>query len=579
MAIVNVTHTLDFDLIDNKDKKVCEDLLFNNTKNDNALFKFIEHFKEGEAPKEKQDDFEKLCTKDKISQLLIDGEKERMLTLLKTAKDEIPPQDIINKILIEAMKVVGERFGSGQMQLPFVLQSAEVMKASVDYLNAFLPKKSVASKQTTLVIGTVKGDVHDVGKNLVDIILSNNGYKVVNIGIKADIQDFIQAYKKHNADAIGMSGLLVKSTLEMKNNLLELKKQNISVPVLLGGAALTSSFVEEHCRPNYDGAVFYCKDAFDGISAMSKIEKKDFDTNLSKNQEIKKPTLILKQKTKEIKHIDFSQVELPLREHNLVPLFWGSKEFKAYQKEWVFEWINKRMLFRQRWGYKPKGKTRQEYQKILEEEVYPNFERIKREIKDIFKPIILYGYYPVKSDDNKLIIFDTNKEKQIGFFTFPRQQKKPHRALSDYFHHFQFDVMPLTLVSVGKELTDYENQLFKDGKFHEYHLVHGIGIELAEALAHIIHKQIRIELGINQKEKSNKLYEVTNKGYQGQRYSFGYDACPDLSQQELLFKLLKAKDFGISLTKNYQIVPELSTSALIVPNAKAMYYSIWFLIL
>ncbi|DAB31404.1 MAG TPA: methionine synthase, partial [Sulfurospirillum sp. UBA11407] len=268
MAIVNVKNTLPMHKISDEQRKVCEDLLFNRREEGDPLFKFIEYFSDVSTQEEQSDEaYNSLSTREKISKLLIDGDKERMLPLLENAKDEIAPDIIVNEVLINAMKVVGELFGSGKMQLPFVLQSAEVMKASVDFLNPYLPKKEKSS-QTTLILGTVKGDVHDVGKNLVDIILSNNGFKVVNIGIKADLEEFLKALKEHQADAIGMSGLLVKSTAVMKENLETMKNLGLNVPVILGGAALTDRFVEEFCRPNYDGPVFYCKDAFEGIEAM-----------------------------------------------------------------------------------------------------------------------------------------------------------------------------------------------------------------------------------------------------------------------------------------------------------------------
>ncbi|MDR1976760.1 MAG: homocysteine S-methyltransferase family protein, partial [Campylobacteraceae bacterium] len=272
-AIVNVKNTLPLHKISLDDLRVCEDLLFDKKPNGEALFVFISHFDKVKTQKsDTNDEFDNLDTATKIKTLLKEGDKERMLKLLSHAKDEISPEAIVNDVLISAMKEIGELFGSGKMQLPFVLQSAEVMKASVDFLKPYLPK--TGKKETTLVIGTVKGDVHDVGKNLVDIILSNNGYNVVNIGIKAEIEDFIKAYHEHNADAIGMSGLLVKSTAIMKENLEELERQGIKAPVLLGGAALNENFVEEFCRPSYSGAVFYCKDAFEGLNAMQMIEKK-----------------------------------------------------------------------------------------------------------------------------------------------------------------------------------------------------------------------------------------------------------------------------------------------------------------
>lgn len=592
MAIVNVKHTLPMHKISDEDRKFCEDLLFNKREAGDPLFRFIDHFKskEGEIATDGSDEeYEALPTKEKIAKLLIDGDKERMLPLLETAKDEIAAETIVNEILIEAMKVVGELFGSGQMQLPFVLQSAEVMKASVDYLNPFLPKKEGSGEKTTIVLGTVKGDVHDVGKNLVDIILTNNGFKVVNIGIKADLEEFATALKEHNAHALGMSGLLVKSTLVMKENLVALKERGIDVPVLLGGAALTTSFIEDHCRTNYDGPVFYCKDAFDGITAMGRIEKKNFDVDLHPA----KPAVETEMAEERIiEEIPYEKVTLPGLDHDFTPPFWGKREFTDFNPELAFEWINHRLLFKQRWGYKSKGQ-KESYEKQLQETILPNYNRLKKQFLEdgLFQPTIVYGYFPCRADDNSLVIFDPsegwtkaediNREplsETIGrakeILTFPRQQKTPHRALSDYFHHDRHDVVPMTLVSAGRKLSEYEQELFKAGKYQEYYLVHGLGVELAEALAEIIHKQIRVELGINAKEKSDRLDEVTMKGYQGARYSFGYPACPDLEMNVPLFRLLEGEKHGITLSETFQIDPEQSTSALVVPNKDAMYYNL-----
>ncbi|MFA5461659.1 MAG: homocysteine S-methyltransferase family protein, partial [Sulfurimonas sp.] len=280
-VIINVQHIIPLNKISQADQDICDDLIFNRLPNGEALFKFIEHFSTKEVVNNDAVDEAYLAMSDeqKIAKLLMDGDKDRMIPLVEEARHKIAPEKIVNEILIDAMKVVGELFGSGQMQLPFVLQSAETMKKTVDYLNPYLPKVE-KNVDTTLVLGTVKGDVHDVGKNLVDIILSNNGYKVVNLGIKVEIEKFIEAMKDGNISAIGFSGLLVKSTQVMQENFKLLKEAGVSIPVLIGGAALTRSFVDDFCRPFYDGPIFYCKDAFDGVTAMTRIEAGNFDTNL-----------------------------------------------------------------------------------------------------------------------------------------------------------------------------------------------------------------------------------------------------------------------------------------------------------
>jgi 5-methyltetrahydrofolate--homocysteine methyltransferase len=588
MAIVNVKNTLPMHKISDEQRKVCEDLLFNRREEGDPLFKFIEYFSDVSTQEEQSDEaYNALSTREKISKLLIDGDKERMLPLLENAKDEIAPDIIVNEVLINAMKVVGELFGSGKMQLPFVLQSAEVMKASVDFLNPYLPKKEKSS-QTTLILGTVKGDVHDVGKNLVDIILSNNGFKVVNIGIKADLEEFLKALKEHQADAIGMSGLLVKSTAVMKENLETMKSLGLNVPVILGGAALTDRFVEEFCRPNYDGPVFYCKDAFEGIEAMSRIEAGNFDTSF------KRVTLdeeLVEQKEKErVPMPPYEKIKMPSLVDIPTPPFWGRRELKVDVSEIAYAWINHKMLFSRAWGYSGKGMSKEEKQKQLDEVLWPLYERLKNDVakKALFEPTILYGYYPCRRDKNRLYILDESRgyfseeqvnrepleQKDIRYtFDFPRQAKKPHRCLSDYFSETRDDVVAFTCVSVGSRFSEYEKELYDKGNFKEYHLIHGLGIELAEALAEIVHKQIRLDLGIATNEK-HALKDVQMRAYHGCRYSFGYPACPELSDTKVIFDLLRPEEFGIELGETYQIHPEQSTTAMVVHHKEAMYFNV-----
>jgi 5-methyltetrahydrofolate--homocysteine methyltransferase len=512
-----------------------------------------------------------MSDEEKIAKLLMDGDKERMIPLVEEARKTIAPEKIVNEILIDAMKVVGELFGSGEMQLPFVLQSAETMKKTVDYLNPYLPKVEKAV-DTTLALGTVKGDVHDVGKNLVDIILSNNGFKVNNLGIKVELEDFIQATKDGHISAFGMSGLLVKSTQVMQENLKALKAEGIKIPVLLGGAALTRKFIDEFCRPFYDGPIFYCKDAFDGVTAMSRIEAGNFDTDLhGKDSEEK----IVKEK-KEVIIPPFEELKMPQRGEIPTPPFWGRRviTLTPQQIEMAFEWVNKKILFKSRWGYSSKGKTKEEYQKQLDEVVIPAYEELKRRFIDekLFEPTVIYGYYKCRSDDTKLHIYEDDKIAQS--FEFPRQAKKPHRAISDFFYSDKDDVIALTCVSAGAKLSEIEREIYARGDYTEYYQFHGLGVELAEALAEIAHKQIRLDLGIASEDEGNTLADVRMNRYQGCRYSFGYGACPDLELNRPLFDLLKPEDFGIELSETFQIHPEQSTSALVIYNKEAGYFNV-----
>jgi len=589
-VIINVKHIIPINKISQEDQDICNNLIFN--RGEEPLFKFIDHFSTKEAIDTSVEDEEylKMSDEEKIAKLLMDGDKERMIPLVEQARHKIPAETIVNEILIDAMKVVGELFGSGQMQLPFVLQSAETMKKTVDYLNPYLPKieKTV---DTTLALGTVKGDVHDVGKNLVDIILSNNGFKVNNLGIKVELEQFIQATKDGHISAFGMSGLLVKSTQVMQENLKALKEADIKIPILLGGAALTRSFIDDFCRPFYDGPIFYCKDAFDGVTAMSRIEAGNFDTDLhGKDAEEKQ----VKEK-KEIVIPPFKELKMPDREVKVpTPPFWGRRELKLSEQqiEMAFEWINHKILFKSRWGYSSKGMTKEAYQKQVDEVIMPAYEKLKALFLDekLFEPTIIYGYWPCRSDDNTLLIFDEsegyNSDSQVNKepldivmgrakekFDFPRQTKQPHRALSDFFHSDRHDVLALSCVSAGGKLSDAERKVMDDGNYTEYYQFHGLGVELAEALAEIAHKQIRLDLNISENEGS-KLSDVQMNKYQGSRYSFGYAACPDLELNRPLFNLLKPEEFGIELSETFQIHPEQSTSALVVYHPNATYYNI-----
>jgi 5-methyltetrahydrofolate--homocysteine methyltransferase len=593
-VIINVKHIVPLAKMTKEDIDICEELLF--SPDDQSLFKFIEHFSDKSIDDSSTDEeYEAMSKEEKIAKLLLDGDKERIIPLVEEARQEIEPDRIVNEILIDAMKVVGELFGSGQMQLPFVLQSAETMKTTVDYLNPYLTKQEKET-DTTLVIGTVKGDVHDVGKNLVDIILSNNGFKVINVGIKTQLETYLDAHKKHKVQAIGMSGLLVKSTAVMKDNLEAMAEMGMDIPVLLGGAALTRSFVDDFCRPIYKGAIFYCRDAFDGVIAMSRIEKYNedpsigLDTRLAGDMKERKEV-----KKKEIIIPPFSEIKMPEPVDIPTPPFWGRRVMQKddLDLDMVFSWVNQRTVIKMHWGYKSKGMSKEDYQKLLNDTVYPAYERLKQEFidKDLFDPTIIYGYYPCRSSDQELILFDegegwniddnANREpfdkvvgRAVTQFSFPRQGRKPYRALSDFFRHDRHDIIALTCVSAGDKFSVYEKELYDAGKYLEYNMVHGFSVELAEALAEVAHKQIRLDLNIAREDEGHTLRDVRMNRYQGARYSFGYAACPDLEQSRELFDMLKPEEFGIELSETFQIHPEQSTSALVVHHPKATYYAI-----
>ncbi|SFV66971.1 5-methyltetrahydrofolate--homocysteine methyltransferase [hydrothermal vent metagenome] len=595
-VIINVKHIVPLSKMSKDDIAICEELLF--APDDNSLFKFIDHFSDKTIEDNSTDEeYEAMSSEEKIAKLLLDGDKERMIPLVEEVRHEISPDRIVNEILIDAMKVVGELFGSGQMQLPFVLQSAETMKATVDYLNPYLTKQEKET-DTTLVIGTVKGDVHDVGKNLVDIILSNNGFKVINVGIKVQLETYLETMKENKIQAIGMSGLLVKSTAVMKENLETMAEMGITIPVLLGGAALTRSFVDDFCRPIYKGAIFYCRDAFDGVVAMSRIEKYNEDPSVGLDTRMAgdMKQRVKKEEKKKIIIPPFEKLKMPKRDIEIpTPPFWGRRVLQKDNLDinTVFEWVNQKSVIKMHWGYKKGKMDKAEYQKLLDEKVYPAYERLKQQFIDeeLFDPTIIYGYYPCRSNDRDLILFDesegwnidsnANREpfdevakREMTKFTFPRQSKKPHRALSDFFRHDRHDIIALTCVSAGAKFSEYEKELYDAGKYLEYNMVHGFSVELAEALAEVAHKQIRMDLGILKEDEGATLRDVRMNRYHGARYSFGYPACPDLEQSRELFDVLKPEEFGIELSETFQIHPEQSTSALVVHHSKAGYYTI-----
>lgn len=591
-AIVNVKHILPLNKISEEDKKACDNLIFNIWENGaDPLFAFIEHFSNVEGQEEQSDEeYQKLEPIEKVKKLLLDGDKERLIPLALELRHTISPEIIVNEWLIDGMKVIGELFGSGQMQLPFVLQSAETMKACVDSLNPYLPKQEKAS-ETTLILGTVKGDVHDVGKNLVDIILSNNGFKVVNVGIKADLGQFVEELNKHNAHAIGMSGLLVKSTAVMKENLEELQKLGIKVPVLLGGAALTKNFVDEYCRTIYDGPIFYCRDAFDGVVSMQRIEKGDENNTALAADLIERIDTSDRVEKEEIEIPPYEEIPMPERGKFVFPPIWDrvTKRGEKLNKELIFKWINHRVLFRQRWGYKRGKQTPEAFMKYERDVVEPTYEALKAELvdKDIFDPIAIYAYYPCISHDNKLYIFDKKYlfnsleesknipplSEAIKVLEFPRQKRKPFRCIPDFFANDRLDVVAFTLASAGLKITDYERSLYDNGEFTKYYQVHGLGVELAEALAEVLHKQIRLDLDIVPNE-GHTLNDVQMKQYVGCRYSPGYAACPDLAMNRDIFDLLNPEEFGIELSETFQMHPEQTTCAIVVTNPEANYYNV-----
>jgi 5-methyltetrahydrofolate--homocysteine methyltransferase len=532
---------------------------------------------------------------------IIDGEKIGLENDLNEALKKYSALEIINTILLDGMKVVGELFGSGQMQLPFVLQSAEVMKTAVKHLEQFMEKSDSTSKGT-MVIATVKGDVHDIGKNLVDIILTNNGYKVINLGIKCPVETMLHAAEEHNANAIGMSGLLVKSTVIMKENLEVMNEREISLPVVLGGAALTRRYVENDLRSMYKGHVSYANDAFDGLHFMEKVVSGELSFASKKNISINEDEedKLTGQEAK----IFLSEIELrqqrqtrnfKLETVNSIPIppFFGSKVVENISLDEVFQYVNEVALIRGQWQVRKGKMSNEDYQKILDEKIYPEYENLKLKTKSekLLEPKVVYGYFSCYSDGNDLFVHkDSNYELRItnyGFqtsnqksqtirFTFPRQKDDRFLCLSDFFaskESGQTDVIAMMLVTMGKRASEYSQKLFEANNYKEYLYFHGLSVECAEALAELWHKKIREELGIAHND-AKEIKRLFSQGYQGSRYSFGYPACPNLEDQAKLFELLQPQRIGVELTEEFQLVPEQSTSAIIVHHSQAKYFNV-----
>ncbi|MBX3363949.1 MAG: methionine synthase [Phycisphaeraceae bacterium] len=528
---------------------------------------------------------------------IIDGDKEGLEETIAQALARFKPLEIINDHLLDGMKTVGELFASGRMQLPFVLQSAEAMKAAVSLLEPHMDRVQGVSKGS-IVLATVKGDVHDIGKNLVDIILSNNGFTVHNIGIKQPLANILTAWRDTGADAIGLSGLLVKSVNVMEENLREMKAEGLRVPVLLGGAALTRHYAEGHLRPLYEGACYYGKDAFEGLRIMDALtagRAADIDAEIAERlaKRSHAEEVIARSRAEQGRAQDrFAQgkaeataVAVIVRSDAAIdvpipaPPFWGTRVVEQVDLDEIYPFINPVALFRGQWQFKKGAMTDAEYEAAVQDHVLPVFERLKAQCRDerILEPRVVYGYFPCNASGNDLIIWDPEAPGvELERFIFPRQQGKKRLCISDFFRPVdsgEVDVVAFHCVTMGPRVSLVARNLFERNDYTEYLYMHGFGVETAEALAELWHKRIRQEMGISG-EDAPRIRELFTQHYRGSRYSFGYPACPDMSDQEKLWRLLQPERIGCHLTENHQIDPEQSTSALIVHHPQAKYFNV-----
>lgn len=612
-AIVSPAKIVPISKISEEHQQVCRDLINDKRRFENGLCVYdplttLTSLFEGVSAKEARASGPSLAdlpVEERLKQHIIDGERIGLEQALADGLQNYKPLEIVNTFLLDGMKVVGELFGSGQMQLPFVLQSAETMKSAVAFLEPHMEKvigadgKLESSAKAKLLIATVKGDVHDIGKNLVDIILTNNGYEVINLGIKQSVEAIIEAQKMHGADCIAMSGLLVKSTAFMKDNLDAFNQADIDVPVILGGAALTPRFVNKDCRNVYHGQVIYGRDAFTDLRFMDAL----VEAKKSNNWDNKQGFLVESPEGFDLGKADLdpgdhdepakpsNQLDLVIssdrsaavpEEQALKPPFWGTKILREDEIpfEQIFAYLDRNALFAGQWQLrKNQNQSREEYDQIIQSKAEPVLkewiERIKAE--DLLSPRVAYGYFPCGRDGNSVVIYDpANPSKCLGRFELPRQRSGNRYCIADFYRDLDnqsaTDVIPMQAVTMGESATAFAKELFKADRYSDYLYFHGLGVQLAEALAEWTHARIRGEMGFSTEEPLN-LKDVLAQRYRGSRYSFGYPACPNVADSRPQLTWLGAERIGLSMDESDQLDPEQSTTALVALHSKARYFS------
>lgn len=613
-AIVSASKILPLAKIEPEHQEVCRKLIFDERQFEGDICTYdplgeLTTLFQGKTTKRDRSQDESLPVEERLKRHIIDGERIGLEEQLAKALEKYPPLEIINVFLLDGMKVVGELFGSGQMQLPFVLQSAETMKAAVAYLEPYMEKNEAGNNaKGTVVIATVKGDVHDIGKNLVDIILSNNGYKVINLGIKQPVDNIIDAYEQHQVDCIAMSGLLVKSTAFMKDNLETFNQRGITVPVILGGAALTPKFVYEDCQNAYKGKVIYGKDAFSDLHFMDKLmpakaaaqwddlkgflnevdETDAVSTNgheesviEAKEADVSVEPAVVDTQRSEAVAID---IERP------TPPFWGTQLLQPEDipLDEIFGYLDLQALTAGQWQFrKPQGQSREEYNEFLQEKVYPILEDLKQRIvtENLLHPQVIYGYFPCQAEGNSLHLYDPAVMNEshsipdglqpIATFEFPRQRSGRRLCIADFYAPKEsgvVDVFPMQAVTVGEMATEYAKKLFDSNQYTDYLYFHGLAVQMAEALAEWTHARIRRELGFGSEEPDN-IRDVLAQRYRGSRYSFGYPACPNMHDQYKQLELLGSDRINLYMDESEQLYPEQSTTAIVAYHPVARYFS------
>jgi 5-methyltetrahydrofolate--homocysteine methyltransferase len=608
-AIVHASKILPMTRIPQRQREVALDLIYDRRREDyDPLQEYLRLFEGVSAQASAASRAEELAAlplDERLQRRIIDGERTGLEADLDAAMTSRPPLSIINDVLLAGMKTVGDLFGAGEMQLPFVLQSAEVMKAAVAYLEPYMEKAAGdPSNKGTIVLATVKGDVHDIGKNLVDIILSNNGYTVVNIGIKQPINNILDAAEEHDADAIGMSGLLVKSTVVMKENLQEINSRGIAgrYPVLLGGAALTRSYVEQDLTEIFEGDVRYARDAFEGLRLMDavmagrrasvpgavQVSGPDEQQRIAERKARRERSQRIAAARREAEQAELA--ELPARADvatdNPVPTppFWGERVVKGIQLADYSAVLDERALFMGQWGLRGargdrKGPT---YEELVETDGRPRLrywlDRLQTE--GILEAAVVYGYFPCQSKGDDLIVLDDAGHERTRF-TFPRQRRDRRLCLADFFRSDEsgeIDVVAFTIVTMGARISEFTHQLFDANAYRDYLEAHGLSVQLTEALAEYWHRRVREELLLPggqpmAADDPEQVEEFFRLGYRGARYSLGYGACPNLEDRAKIVELLDPSRINVELSEEFQLHPEQSTDAIVVHHPEAKYFN------
>ena len=611
-AIVSPAKILPLVKISEEHQQVCRDLIHDRRRFDNGVCVYdplteLTTLFEGVSAKEARasgPQLSDLPIEERLKQHIIDGERIGLEDALKIALERYQPLEIINTFLLDGMKVVGELFGSGQMQLPFVLQSAETMKSAVAFLEPLMDKvEGESSAKAKFLIATVKGDVHDIGKNLVDIILTNNGYEVINLGIKQPVEAIIEAQQKHNADCIAMSGLLVKSTAFMKDNLEAFNAAGIDVPVILGGAALTPRFVNKDCREVYRGQVIYGRDAFADLRFMDAYvaarDAQQWDNGRGflagapegLGLEASADDAMVSTPAKEVTEQAPTAPTAPATDHRsdavpeepaLTPPFWGSRVLTEAEipLEEVFAYLDRNALFAGQWQLrKAQGQSREAYEAMLAAKAEPVLQQwMTRCLEEhLLTPRVAYGYFPCGRDGNSVVVFDPEqRSRELGRFALPRQRSGNRYCIADFYRDLvdgqPTDALPMQAVTMGEGATAFAQELFQGDQYSDYLYFHGLAVQMAEALAEWVHARIRAELGFAD-PAGMPLRDLLAQRYRGSRYSFGYPACPNVADSRQQLAWLRTERIGLSMDESDQLEPEQSTTALVALHSQARYFS------